>query len=88
MQQQKTKKKGEEEAIEEMTNLEKVSPHYKRIAAALQEVENLKLEEKKSEQRPSILLGDELTKFEGLLAKIQNHREIVNTFEIKIEELE
>ena len=33
-------------------------------------------------------MGDELTKFEGLLKKIQNHREIVNTFEIKIEELE
>ena len=57
----------------------KVSPHYERIAAALKEVESLKKKEgDKIDLPPSILMqDDELTKFEGLLKKIQNHREVV-----------
>ena len=48
----------------------------------------MKNDDNKVDVPRGILMGDELTKFEGLLKKIQNHREIVNTFEIKIEELE
>ena len=56
-----------------------MSPHYERIAAALKEVESLKKKEgDKIDLPPSILMqDDELTKFEGLLKKIQNHREVV-----------
>jgi len=50
------------------SQLEKVSPHYERLSAAMKEVENLKLAA--AEKAPSILLGDELTKFEGLLKKV------------------
>ena len=66
MEQQKTKKNAEGD--DEISSLEKVSPHYKRIANALKEVETLKSTDKaKPAEPPSILMGDELTKFEGLL---------------------
>ena len=68
------------------SQLEKVSPHYERLSAAMKEVENLKLLAK--EEAPSILLGDELTKFEGLLKKVQNHRDIVKTYEMAIDEFQ
>ena len=50
------------------TPLPKVSPHFKRIADALNDVENMEKETR--EAIPSILMGAELTKFEGLLKKI------------------
>ena len=81
------KEGGGEDAGHDASSMEKVSPHYERISAALKEVEHLKTTER-TDVRPSMLMGDELSKFEGALKKIQNHREIVNTFEIKIEELE
>ena len=68
MEQQKTRKNADGDEKEEMSSLEKVSPHFKRIANALKEVDALKSTDKaKPPEPPSILLGDELTKFEGLL---------------------
>ena len=32
-----------------------------------------------------MLIQEDVNRFEGLLKKIQNHREIVNTYEIKLE---
>ena len=65
MEQQKAKKNEDEDAE---SSLEKVSPHYRRIANALKEVETLKSVDKANPaEPPSILMGDELTKFEGLL---------------------
>ena len=56
-----------------------MSPHYERISAALKKIENLK-DEERVDMTPSLLIGDELSKFEGMLKKIEYHRKIANTF--------
>lgn len=78
-----------EDDIADMQDTVMFSPHYERIAAALKEVENIKKKDaSKAKRPPSILLGDELQRFEGLLKKIQNHREIADVVEMKIEEID
>jgi len=61
--------------------MDKVSPHFAKISASLNALENAN-----KKVQPSILVGDELQRFDGLIKKIQNHREIVRNFEIKREE--
>ena len=73
---------GDDDADQAASSIEKVSPHYERISAALKEVEHFKTKER-ADVAPSMLVGDELSKFEGALKKIQNHREIANKYEDK-----
>ena len=57
--------------------------------AAIKEVETLKEKRDKEvnrEEMPSLFMKDQIDKFEGLLKKVQNHREIVREFEVKVEE--
>ena len=65
--------------------LDKFSPHYDKIVKALNEVDKLKNWATKDEA-PILIIGEEIDRFEGLLKKVQNHREIVNTFEDKIDQ--
>ena len=67
--------------------LDKFSPHYDKIVKALNEVDQLKNLAPKDVE-PILIIGEEIERFEGLLKKVQNHREIVNTFEDKIEQYE
>ena len=55
------------------------------MAAALKEIENLK--KTTTEDIPSILMDYDIEKFEGLLKKVQNHREIVKNYEEAYDEL-
>ena len=57
--------------------------------AAIKEVETLKEKRDKEvnrEEMPTLFMKDQIDKFEGLLKKVQNHREIVREFEVKVEE--
>ena len=69
----------------DVDKLEKVSPHYQRVTAALKEVESIK--KLATEEIAPILMSEELEKFEGLFKKVQNHRDIVKNYEDAIDEL-
>lgn len=51
----------------------KVSPHYKGITAMMDEFANIP----KTAETPSLLFGDSIGKFDSLLTKINEHREII-----------
>jgi len=64
--------------------MEKVSPYYDKLMNALKKVESTKA----SGRKPSkLLVQEDLEMFEGLLKKVQNHREIVTNYEIKLDEM-
>ena len=57
--------------------MDKISPHFAGITSAIDELALLKKEEN-VKQKPAIIMGDELDKFDSLLKKITNHRELAN----------
>ena len=66
---------------------DKVSPQFDRVKQALKEIGNIKDKKEGESSSDDFLIGAELEKFEGVLKKVQNHRDIVKTYHYKLEEL-
>ena len=57
----------------------KISPIFSSITSAIDELAKLKKEDI-LKQSPTILMGEEFEKFDDLLKKIQNHRELAKQY--------
>ena len=71
----------------EVSDIDNISPHYERLQKALNEVE--KIHKNKSPVQaaagPSLLVSEDIERFEGVVKKVLNHRTIVEKFEKELE---
>lgn len=74
----------------EVSDIDKISPHYERLRKALDEVEkmNKKSPVHQASAGPTLLVSDDIERFEGVIKKVLNHREVVEKFEHELEERE